>query len=79
MPNIHSKYQVQGLEVRLEKIGTKNKPFLYAITSGQQNQMHSIVHTSLHSVLSCVIGIDKLTHLVKFSFNNRFHHISNIY
>ena len=47
MPNIHSKYQVPGLEVRLENIGTKNKPFLYAITSGQQNGKTLIFHVKI--------------------------------
>ena len=44
MPNIVSKYAVPGLEYRLEKLGTDNKPFLVAITAGQQNGKTLIFH-----------------------------------
>ena len=44
MPNILSKYAVPGLEYRLETLRTDTKPFLVAITAGQQNGKTLIFH-----------------------------------
>ena len=44
MPNILSKYVVPGLEYRLEKVGTNDKPFLVAITTCQKNEKTLIFH-----------------------------------
>ena len=65
MPNILSKYKVPGLEIRQENIGTKNKPFLYAITSGNQNGKSLIFHVKI---------IDKFHELllVKINASNSF-------
>ena len=44
MPNILSKYAVPGLEYRLETLRTDTKPFLVAITAGQQNGKTLVFH-----------------------------------
>ena len=37
-------YKVKGLEIRNEKVGTLNKPHLFAISSGQRNEKSLIFH-----------------------------------
>ena len=47
MPNIIFKYKVPGLEYHLEERGTKNKPFLVAITSGKKNGKTLVFHVKI--------------------------------
>ena len=44
-----------GLEVRQENIGTKNKPFLYVITSGNRNGKSLIFHVKIDDTYATIL------------------------
>ena len=55
MPNVLSEYTIPGLPIRLENVGTKNKPFFYAITAGERNEKSLIFHVKINDKYRIII------------------------